>query len=92
MTPVELLTSFLPASLRISKCGSKRVRFNGDGCAALSEVKQNLFDKEGESRKISAIAWFDPERERQELEKFLTDHMEESVWQLLRHFLDYMFR
>jgi hypothetical protein len=102
MTPVELLTSFLPDSLRVigggggsggSSGGSgKRVRFNIEESA---EVKQKLFADAGGSTgrpPAAANAWFDPDTERQELERFLADHQDESVWHLLRHFLDYMFR
>jgi hypothetical protein len=94
MTPVELLTSFLPDSLRVAGGGSgggsgKRVRFNIEESA---EVKQKLFADAGSTGSPAANAWFDPDTERQELERFLADHQDESVWHLLRHFLDYMFR
>ena len=91
MTPVELLTSFLPPCLRVSSSSSsnnKRVRFSVEEKA---EVKQKLFDNGGEVVK-SVVGWFDAEAERRELEKFLADHVDDSVWQLLRYFLDYMFR
>jgi hypothetical protein len=95
MTPVELLTSFLPDSLRVAGGGGggsgKRVRFNIEESA---EVKQKLFADAGGStgRPPAANAWFDPDTERQELERFLAAHQDESVWHLLRYFLDYMFR
>jgi hypothetical protein len=40
----------------------------------------------------SSTSWFDPETERRELETFLAEHQDDSVWHLLRYFLDYMFR
>jgi hypothetical protein len=95
MTPVELLTSFLPVSLRVTGAGGggsgKRVRFNIEESA---EVKQKLFADAGGSTGPPAAPndWFDPDTERQELERFLADHQDESVWHLLRYFLDYMFR
>jgi len=95
MTPVELLTSFLPDSLRVAggggSSGGKRVRFNIEESA---EVKQKLFADAGGStgRPPAVNAWFDPDTERQELERFLAAHQDESVWHLLRYFLDYMFR
>ena len=99
MTPVELLTSFLPPCLQVSKSiigpgTNKRVRFSVEESA---EAKKKLFGTEGESqRRPDAAAatrdWWDPETERQMLERFLDEHRDKSVWQLLRYFLDYMFR
>ena len=85
-TPRELLKSFLPPNLKLSK-ESKSVTRSARTSSSTQPVSKFLFHEEKQK-----TTWFSPEQEKQEVEQFLRDNTDQSIWHLMRSFLDFLLR